>query len=112
MNRDRKSGLTKLDEMKHVVFAYIFYLIISYLSELIPLTILSQLPSVQTVREGHLQVGSAVRTAAHREEDGDPAGRRCRVQDQPLIERLREGKAWLVQSLLVKADSSGLFSAK
>lgn len=56
------------------------------------LMILSQLSSVQSVREAHLQIGSVVRTAAHREEDGHPAGRRRGVQDQPLMERVREGK--------------------
>lgn len=56
------------------------------------MTILPQLSSVQTLREAHLQIGSVVWTAAHCEEDGDPAGRRCCVQDQPLIEGVREGK--------------------
>lgn len=45
---------------------------------------------MQAVREAHLQVVSAVWTAAHREEDGHPAGRRCGVQDQPLIESFSE----------------------
>ena len=50
------------------------------------MTILSQLSSVQTIREAHLQVGSAVWTAARREADGHPAGRRRGVPDHPLIE--------------------------
>lgn len=48
------------------------------------MAILSQLSSVQTIREAHLQIGSTVWTAAHREADGHPAGRRRGVQDQPL----------------------------
>lgn len=50
------------------------------------MAILSQLSSVQTIREAHLQIGSTVWTAAHREADGHPAGRRRGVQDQPLTE--------------------------
>lgn len=60
--------------------------------DLFLLTTISQLSSVQTIRDAHLQIVSIVRTAAHCEEDGRPACRRCGVQDQPLMEGVREGK--------------------
>uniref|UniRef100_A0AAQ4PRE8 Mitochondrial amidoxime reducing component 1 n=1 Tax=Gasterosteus aculeatus aculeatus TaxID=481459 RepID=A0AAQ4PRE8_GASAC len=59
----------------------------------------SQLSRVQTVREAHLQILPVVRTAAQREEDGDPAGRRCGVQDQPLMKRSRGVKCILTNLL-------------
>lgn len=59
----------------------------------------SQLSRVQTVREAHLQILPVVRTAAQREEDGDPAGRRCGVQDQPLMKQSRGVKCILTNLL-------------
>lgn len=59
------------------------------------MAILSQLSSVQTIREAHLQIGSTVWTAARREADGHPAGRRRGVQDRPLT----EGKGSQILSL-------------
>lgn len=46
---------------------------------------------MQTVRETHLQVVSAVRAAAQGEEDGRPAGRRRGLQDQPLSQGQSSG---------------------
>lgn len=50
------------------------------------MTIMSQLSPVQTIGEAHLQIVSAVRAAAHGEEDGRPACRRRGLQGQPLRE--------------------------